>query len=312
MVKSDMFIYQPRLTYRVDGGTFDRPGLALGKNPPGGVVLTYYLKNKPKEKDSVRIEFLESDGKLIKSFAGKSTKKGNDAGSDDDTPTCPADSGMNRFVWDMQYPDAKKVPGAIMWSGTTDGPRVVPGTYQVRLKSGGKSQVQTFEIRKNPLLQTTQEDFKEQFDFLMKIRDRVSAAHEAVNTIRDIRKQTDDLVKRLEKHPSKDSVANSAKRMNDQLKKVEEEILQVKIKAGQDALNYPIKLNDKIATISGVVASADTRPTKQAYTVYDELSGKLDVQLSKYKTIVEKDLPAFNAIVKNLDVPAVIMKPAEK
>ena len=310
-ITSGEFLFKPHHTYRIDGGTFDRPGLALGKNPPGGTVITYYLKHQPKEKDSLKLEFLENDGKIIKTFIGKPTKKGADQGGDEDeTPVCPADSGVNRFVWDMRYPDATKVPGAIMWGGTTQGPLVMPGTYQVRLNAGGKTLTQSFEIRKDPRVHTTPEEFKEQFDFLMKIRDKVSEIHEAVNTIRDIRKQTDDLVKRLEKHLSKDSVANSAKRMNDKLKKIEEEMIQVKIKSGQDALNYPIKLNDKIASISGVVASADARPTAQAHKVYDDLTAKLESQLSAYKQILEADFSAFNATVKTLDVPAVILKPA--
>lgn len=309
-VTSNTFCYKPRHTYRIDGGTFDRPGLALGKNPPGGVVVQYYYKNKLKDKDTLKLEFLDAEGKLIKTFIGKPTKNVNAGGDDDETPTCPADSGMNRFVWDMRMPDASKVPGAIMWGGTTQGPTVVPGSYQVRLRIGAGSWTQSFEIRHDPRVKTTPEEFQEQFDFLIKIRDKVSEAHDAVNAIRDIRKQTDDLVKRLEKNPSKDSVSNSAKRMNDQLKKVEEEILQVKIKAGQDALNYPIKLNDKIASLSGVVGSADKRPTKQSYDVYADLSSKLDVQLAKYRQIVEKDLSGFNETVKKLDVPAVILKPA--
>jgi phenylalanyl-tRNA synthetase alpha subunit len=181
----------------------------------------------------------------------------------------------------------------------------------VRLRAGENSRIQKFEIKKDPRLRTTQEEFKEQFEFLIKVRDKVSTLHTAVNTIRDIRNQTNDLVKRLEKNSMKDTVAAVAKKLNDQLKKVEEEIIQVKIKAGQDALNYPIKLNDKIATLSGVVSSADTKPTKQSYDVFDELSGKLDAQLSKYRKIVETDLPGFNKLVQNLNIPAVILKPVD-
>ncbi len=309
-ITSDIFLYKPRHTYRIDGGSFDRPGLALGKNPPGGVVVTYFLKHQPKEKDSLKLEFVDAGGTVVKTFVGKPTKKGDDqGGDDDDTPTCPADSGMNRFVWDMRYPDATKVPGAIMWGGTTQGPAVVPGTYQVRLRVGEKNLTHAFEIKKDPRVKATDAEFKEQLDFLLKIRDKVSAAHEAVNAIRDIRKQTDDLVKRLEKHPFKDSVSNTAKRMNDRLKKVEEEIVQVRIKSGQDALNFPIKLNDKIASITGVASSADTKPTQQSYDVFTALTSKLDEQLAIYHRVVDKDLAEFNATVKNLDVPAVIMKP---
>ncbi len=313
LAKSDVILYQPRENYRTGGFTFDRPVIALGKNPPNGVVVNYYLKHKPKEKDTLKVEVLEADGKLIKSFLGKKEKRGGGRGGDDedDKPTVPVDSGMNRFVWSKQYEDAVKVPGAIMWSGSVSGPEAIPGKYQVRLKIGDKSWTQPFEIRKDPRIKTTQEEFKEQFDLLIKIRDKVSEAHRAVNTIRDIRKQTDDLVARLEKHPSKDTVSAVSKKVNEELKKVEEEIIQVKIKSGQDALNYPIKLNDKIATLSGVVSSADTRPTKQAYDVFAELNAKLDTHLAKFKQLVEKDLVGFNMLVKSLEIPAVIVKPEE-
>jgi photosystem II stability/assembly factor-like uncharacterized protein len=312
--KSEVILYRPRENYRTGGYTFDRPGIALGKNPPNGVVVYYYQKSKPKESDTLKLEFLEADGTLIRSFLGKKEKKSGGRGSEDgdDQPTVPVDSGMNRFVWNRQYEDAVKVPGAIMWSGSVSGPEAIPGKYQVRLKIGEKSWTQPFEIRKDPRVKTTQEEFKEQFDLLIKIRDKVSEAHRAVNTIRDIRKQTEDLLSRLEKHPSKDTVSAVSRKLNEELKKVEEEIIQVKIKSGQDALNYPIKLNDKIATLSGVVASADARPTKQAYDVFAELSGKLDVQLSKFKLLVEKDLAAFNMLVKTLEIPAVIVKQEEK
>ncbi|MBI1807820.1 MAG: glycosyl hydrolase [Ignavibacteria bacterium] len=316
IAKSDVFLYQPRETYRIDGFSFDRPGLAVGKNPPNGVVVSYYMKKKPNEKDTLKLEFLDEQGTLIKSFLGKREKKSGGEGGDqvqagDEEPKAPADTGMNHFVWDMRYPDAMKVPGAIMWGGSTRGPIAVPGTYQVRLKIGAASWTQPFEIRKDPRLKTTSEEFKEQFDFLIKVRDKVSAAHEAINAIRDIRTQTNDLVKRLEKHPMKDSVANVAKRMNDQLKAIEEEMIQVRIKSGQDALNYPIKLNDKVASLSGVASSADTRPTKQTYDVFDDLSGKLDGQIAKYKKVLEVDLVAFNKTVKSLDIPAVILKSSE-
>ncbi|MBI4549041.1 MAG: glycosyl hydrolase [Ignavibacteriae bacterium] len=317
LMKSDVYLYQPRGTYRTGGFTFERPGLAIGKNPPSGVVVNYYLRSKPKDKDTLKLEFLDEQGNLIKSFLGKREEKKSGEGADrqqagEEEPRAPVDTGMNPFVWDMRYPDAVKVPGAIMWGGSTRGPRAMPGTYQVRLVIGQKSWTQTFEIKKDSRLQTTPEEFKEQFDFLIEIRDKVSEAHEAVNTIRDIRKQTEELVKRLEKHPMKDTVKKILRKLSDTLKTIEEEIIQVKIKSGQDALNYPIKLNDKIASLSGVVSSADTKPTKQAYDVFNELSGKLYEELVKYKKVLETDLAAFNTMVKNLDIPAVIVKPSER
>jgi len=316
IARSDMHLFRPRDAYRMEGGSFDRPGAAIGKNAPNGVLVLYYLKHKPAEKDSVKLEFLDQKGDLIKSFTHREEKKETNQGegpgaAPEEGPNIPADSGMNRFVWDMRYADAVKVPGAILWGGSLEGPVAIPGNYQVRLRHGAKNWTQAFAIKKNPLLSTAADDFKEQFDFLIKIRDKISSAHEAVNTIRDIRRQTEDLVKRLEKHPSKKVVADSAKRINDQLKSVEEELVQVKIKSGQDALNYPIKLNDKLASLSAVVGSADSKPTRQSYDVFAELAAKVDAQLARYNRILESGLTAFNREVKGLDIPAVIVKPPE-
>jgi hypothetical protein len=312
--ESPVYLFTPGRSYRMGGFSFERPGLALGKNPPNGAVIYYKLERQPKASDSLKLEFYDLQGSLVKSFAGESTKNGGETeqSGDDVTPTCPADSGVNRFIWDMRYPDAKNVPGAVFWGGSLDGPQAVPGVYTARLSIGGKKYERSFTIEKDPRLTTTPEDFKEQFNFLIKIRDKVTEAHEAVKMIRDIRRQTTDLVSRLDKHPAKDSVRNAAKRINDKLKSVEEEIMQVKLKSNEDALNYPIKLNDKIATLSGVVGSADAKPTKQSYDVFAELSGKLEKQLEKYRTSLKNDLPEFNKIVKQLDIPAVILKPESK
>ncbi|HLX13289.1 MAG TPA: glycosyl hydrolase, partial [Bacteroidota bacterium] len=316
VVADEVHLFKPRDTYRIEAGSFERPGMAVGSNPPSGALIYYYFKNKPKAKDSVKVDILDSKGTLVKSFAGKSTKddapKDDNESDDNENPTAPADSGMNRFIWNMHYPDAVKVPGAIMWAGTTDGPLAVPGTYQVRLTVAGKSWTEPFELKVDPRITTSQADLQEQFDFLIKIRDKVTEADETVNNIRDIKKQTGDFVKKLDKQPYKKTVADSSKSLNDKLTKIENEIIQTKIKADEDALNFPIKLNDKIAGLIGVVSSADTKPTKQSYDVYTELSAQLDAQIAKYKKVLETDLPAFDETVKKLDIPAVILKPSKE
>lgn len=199
-----------------------------------------------------------------------------------------------------------------MWSGILDGPLSNPGVYHVHLSFRGKQWAQSFDILKDPRLQTSDADFKEQFDFLIKIRDKVSEAHRIVNIIRDIRKQTNELTSRLEKSPAGDSITHAAKRLNDHLKAVEEEIIQVKLKSNEDALNYPIKLDDKIATISNVVGSADARPTKQAYAVFVELSKNMDIEIDKYRKILGSEVPQFNSLVKGLDIPAITIKSTDK
>ena len=319
VAKADVHLFKPRETYRMQGGGgFGGGGgrLSIGRNPANGVVVYYSIKNKPK--GDVKLEFLEADGKLIKSFSSRVERQEGDAppqgggfGFGGGPQRASADSGMNRFVWNMRYSDASTLPGLILWAGTIVGPVAVPGSYQVRLTVDGKSETQPFEITKDPRLGTTQEDLVAQFGLLMKVRDKVSEAHEAVSAIREIRKQAEDLIKRLQGQPNAKAVSDAFKTLNDAMTPVEEEIVQVKIKSNQDALNYPIKLNNKLAALTGIVSSMDARPTKQSYEVYSDLSAKLDAQLAKHKEVMEKAVPEFNSKVKALDLPAVILKPAK-
>jgi photosystem II stability/assembly factor-like uncharacterized protein len=316
VAKSATHLFAPRHTYRMQGfGGFSRPGMTVGQNPPNGVVVYYYLKSKPK--DDVQVEFLHEDGTLVKSFTSRREREegaqgeseAGEFGGGQQASRVQADSGMNRFVWDMRYPDAKTVPGALLWAGTTRGPLVVPGKYQVRLTVDGSSHTSQFEILKDPRVNATPDDFRAQLDLLLNIRDKVSEAHEAVNTMREVRKQGEDLVKRMQGQKQAKVVSDAFKKLNDAMTAVEEELIQVRIRSSQDALNFPIKLNNKLAALTGVVASADARPTKQSYEAYRELAAAVDRLILQYREIVQKGLPAFNQTVKAEDVPAILLKP---
>ena len=313
--RAERHLFRPTPTYRMGGGSFSRPGATIGRNPANGVVVYYYFKNRPM--DEIKLAFLDASGSLMKSFSSKAAAGENQDEEDSPrrgggAPRVSADSGQNRFVWDMRYPDAVTVPGAILWGGTTRGPQAIPGNYSVRLTLGSDTLTQSFEIRMNPRLRVSRADYEEQFNFLIKIRDKVSAAHEAVNMLRDIRKQIDDLSRRVKDQPNEKRIRDAVKSLNGKMTAVEEEIIQTKIKSSQDALNYPIKLNNKIAALTGIVADGDGRPTRQSYEVFESLSAQLEVQLAAYRDILDKDLPAFNQAIKEQEVPAVILKPKEK
>lgn len=316
LAKADAHLFKVEPAYRMSGSSISRPGLTIGKNPPNGVVFYYYLKEKPK--DEIKIEIADERGVVIQTFTSQAKEEEPPAdelseffGGGRRQTRVPAEAGMNRFIWDMCYPDAKTVPGALLWAGSTRGPKAVPGRYLVRLKIGDKTLTQPFDIQKDPRLKASQAELQEQFDLLIKIRDKVSEAHEAVNTIRDLKKQVDDLTNRLKDHPGAKAIGEAAKTLKEKLTAIEEEIIQTKIRSSQDALNYPIKLNNKLAALASAVASADARPTKSSYEVFDELSAKLNEQQVKLKDVLSQDLPEFNRKVKAEDLPAVILKPGQ-
>jgi hypothetical protein len=220
--------------------------------------------------------------------------------------------GMNRFVWDMRYPDAKKVPGAVMWGGTHIGPKVVPGEYKVKMTLNGKSQTQSFYIKKDPRINTTQSDFQDQFDLLMDIRNRTSEINEKVLTIRSIKKQISTLTDLMKDSGFKnDDLTNAGKELVKSLSTIEEELIQVKSKSRQDPLNYPIKLDNKIAALVRVVSSVDAKPTAQSYGVLNDLVAKAQVHYKKLDKVLTDDLFKFNNMVSDAAVPAVMIVPSE-
>jgi photosystem II stability/assembly factor-like uncharacterized protein len=312
--RADVHLFQPRHAYRMRGGSINIPGVPVGKNPANGAVIYYYFKTKPKEE--VKLEILDGSGKLVKSFSSKAEQE-QAAGEDEfaaffgggpSRQRVPADQGMNRFVWDFRYPDAVTVPGAILWAGTTRGPLCVPGRYQVRLIAGGKSYTQAFEVKKDPRLSATQEDLELQFDLSKKILEKLSEVNRGINIIRESRKQFDELTKRIKDHPSSKTVVEAAKALDKKLTEIEEELIQVKIRSSQDALNYPIKLNNKLAALLSLVQGSDSRPTEQSFEVFKDLARRSDEQLSKLRQVMESDVPNFNKLVKEQDIPAVILK----
>jgi hypothetical protein len=282
-------------------------------------VVYYSFKEKPQ--GEVTLEFLDNSGKLIRKYSSKQTPRRTEAAGaeeeEDEAPRrpagaerVPAEAGLNRFVWDLHYPDAATFPGLIMWAGNVRGPAIVPGSYKVRLTLDGKSQTQTFDVRKDPRLTTTPQDYERQLEVALQIHNKLSQTNEAVIEIRDIRKQLDAYTERV-----KDAkVVDAAKALNQKLTAVEEALYQTKNRASEDPLNFPIKLNNKLAALEGTVESSDDPPTTQTTEVYEGLASQVNVQLETLKKLVGTDLAAFNRLVHDQNVPAVIVtepKPGE-
>ncbi len=214
----------------------------------------------------------------------------------------PNKAGMNTFGWNMRYPDAARFDGMIMWAGSVTGPMAPPGTYTVRMTAGNTVQTYPFRIKKDPRSDATDADLQAQFKMLLAIRDRTTDANMAVRTVRNMRWQVADRAPKLTGQPSIEfqSLANE---MMAELGTAEGEVYQTKNQSSQDPLNYPIKLNNQIAALSGTVGSGEYRPTVQAQQAFTMLSGKLEVQLGAIKKSLDGHLPRLNAILKAAGLP---------
>jgi photosystem II stability/assembly factor-like uncharacterized protein len=269
------------------------------------VTVDYYLGRAA---DEVKIEFLDGAGTVLRRFTGTpkdDPNAGLPPGVDPDMAAffgmgrarVGVGKGMNRFTWDMRHEGSVVFPGMIMWAAQPQrGPAAPPGKYAARITANGETKTMAFEIGLDPRLGAdgiTVEDLREQFALSAKIRDKVTEANQAVITIRGLRDQVNE---RMQKIPPrrKAEIQKLADSLLATLATVEAQVYQVKNRSSQDPLNYPIMLNNKIAALSGVVESADHKPTAQSYEVFTELTQALDAQLGAMKKTLDGDLPRLN------------------
>lgn len=281
--------------------------LDAGQNPPDGVIVTYYLREKPAS--DLTLSFLDDRGRPIRSYSSRKPEVATPAGKPAE-PLAPSRDGMNRFVWNMRYPDATRVPDEKTTEEKLTGPLAPPGTYQVRLTVDGHSQTQSFELVKDPRVAASDEDFRAQFDLLLRIRDKLSETHEAVNRLRSIRQQVDEWVRRAEGGRGAAPVAEAASALKEKLAAIEGELVQTRYRGTRDVLNLPAGLNAKLAEHASVVDSADFAPTRQAHDVFSDLSGRIDVQLRSFQEAVDKDVSGFVNLVHELEIPAIVPRSA--
>jgi photosystem II stability/assembly factor-like uncharacterized protein len=276
--------------------------LDAGANPPEGVIVMYSLREKPAS--DITLSFLDAQGQLIKAY---SSKAANNATANK-TPElrAPAEAGMNRFIWPMRYPEARLVPGEKLLADKVVGPLAPPGTYQVRLTVNGTEQTQTFHLVKDPRVAASQTDFEAQFALLLQIRDKLSATHDAVNSLRRVRQQVDEWTQRATGHAGAEAISQAAQTVKDKLAAVEDMLIQVNYKGARDRLNLPVKLNAKLAELPSVVAAADFAPPQQAYEVFNHLTEHIDQQLQDLRTIMDKDVVEFQRLLDAHKIPAIV------
>jgi photosystem II stability/assembly factor-like uncharacterized protein len=278
-----------------------------------GVSIDYFLKAAS---GPVTIDVLDAQGKSIRTFSSNAPTEGRQGpapaeGDEEEgggggrgrggaAARVTARQGMNRFTWDMRYPGATDFPGMILWSGSTRGPAAPPGRYTVKLTANGVTKTQEFQILRNgAVASVTDADLQQQFTLAKQINDKVTLANGTVVRIRELKTQIAERVAKA----SDEKITAAGQSLTDKLTSVEGEIYQYRNRSSQDPLNYPIRLNNKLAALQGVVESGDAKPTDQSYAVFKDLSTQLDTQLARLDAVLKTDLAAFNKelIAKSLE-----------
>jgi photosystem II stability/assembly factor-like uncharacterized protein len=305
IASNNFHLFRPIASYRMDGGGGFRGGASKteGTNHPGGVTFHYYLKSKPADSVEVKLSIMEMSGKLIKEYSTKA--------KEENLKIAELKAGGNTFNWNMRYPDATRFEGMILWAGGTVGPKAVPGKYKAKLQVGKESQEIEFEILKDPRSESSIADLQEQFDFLTGIRDKVSEAHQTILDIRTIKRQLNHFKELWKDDPAMKPLIDKANDIEKEISKIENELYQTKNRSGQDPLNFPIKLSNKLAYVGSVSGGGDFKPTKQAKEVKEEMTQKINSELSKFEQVKSTLLPEFNKQVREKGMDAIMMKEAK-
>uniref|UniRef100_UPI003C6D3BCD WD40/YVTN/BNR-like repeat-containing protein n=1 Tax=Bizionia echini TaxID=649333 RepID=UPI003C6D3BCD len=275
-------LFKPKPTYRMDGG--GRSGSKTsGTNHPSGVI-TYFNVENITEKDSISLTYFDTKGDTVQVFSNTSDKY-----------KLKVENGLNQFTWDMIYKGAEKLDGMILWWASLNGPKAVPGSYKVTLKVNDDSQTQNFEILPDPRSESTIADMQKQFDFITDVNKTMDDAHQSIKKIRDIKSQLLAFEKQYKGDERVLNLLEKSKKLREQFTEIEEALYQTKNRSGQDPLNFPIRLTNKLGHLNALVSMGDFAPTDQDVAVKNQLTQEIEVQLTQFNKLVSDEISAFNS-----------------
>jgi hypothetical protein len=295
-----LHVFAPAPAYRMAGGGRGFGGGAqrnAGMNPPNGIVIPFYVKEAG-DSAKLKVTVMDNAKKEIKTFS--TTSKENKIELRD---------GLNQFVWNMNYPDAEKIPeGTIVWNGNVNGPKAIPGNYFAKFKMGKDSVEVPFSIKADPNYIASPAEYAEQFNFLLTARDKFSEVIKALQNIKELRKQMTEFKEKWTVDSTIKDVTSLMDSTGKKLTAIEEALHQTKAKSGQDVLNYPIRLDDKLSNIYGNAAAGNGALSKQSKEAYAVISGLIDEQLNKLKNILNTDIVQLNQLIRQKALPVIGLK----
>ena len=283
-------LFKPKDSYRMRGNSSTR-SKTQGTNHPNGVITYFHLKDY-NEKDKVSLTYFDTKGDTIKTFSTKNKKENK----------LKVKKGANKFVWNMTYDGAERLKGMILWWASLRGPKALPGNYTVSLNVNGESISKPFTILADPRAESTPEDMRKQFDFITDVNKTIDKAHKSIKKIRNINKQLSAFEAQYKDDSKVKALVDKAKSLKENLSKIEKELYQTKNKSGQDPLNFPIKLTNKLGHLNSLVSMGDFSPTEQDIAVKNELTQKINTQLTAFDNLMSQEINAFNAEFNTLQL----------
>jgi photosystem II stability/assembly factor-like uncharacterized protein len=313
--KNFSFLGPFQVTYRQQEIATDEKAkkyLDAGQNPPDGAIIHYYLHEQPQAE--ITLTFLTATGEVIRTFSSEKKhrpdadreKKKEKEKEEQKEPRVPGAAGANRFVWDLRYPPPAEIESESESAELVKGPRVPPGSYQVRLTMGERVYTQSFEVRKDPRTSVSQEDLHQQFQLLQAICAMIAAGNRTIHTLRSIRRQADEWVQRTRGLDIHKELVTLSTPLKEKLLAIEKELILPELKDQMDTVSEPIRLLARFAALAGTVASADAVPTRQARLLFEDLSARMAMLSRQLHECSESEVATFNLRVREASLPAII------
>ena len=317
LMQSEMHLFTPAPAIRYHGGGEDEKRSSYtGKNPTTGAAIDFFFKTEPKGETT--LEILDAAGQVVRKFSSTRTNALDeplDPDSKKPEKEIEVKAGLNRFLWNMQYEEAHRVPGYYLfeYQAGAHGPMALPGKYQVRLTSGGKTETAPLDLRLDPRVKVSAEDLQKQFDLRIQIREQLSRIADSVNQLEDVRAQVDGLARRLPQAPEHEAIRKAATDLDKKLLAVRDELLDKRIVANEDSLAYPARIDLRLAGLAmGVSLDTDSAPTEPSYKQFDQMKKLVDQQLTGWIELQRSDLAAFQKLTAEHAIPTVMLTPADR
>jgi len=301
--KAALWLYDPAPAWRVHAPPVPKEAPTSGQNPPPGAVIYFDVKEKPK---SASLEILDAAGKLVRRYSSTEPEPLEEPlDPDDEKPKNQLEikPGMNRFVWDLRYESAPHVKDYYLfeYEGGSKGPIALPGKYQVKLTVDDKALTAPLELKLDPRVKASQADLEKQFATLIEIRGELTRVYTAANQIVDLRAQLQDLRKRVK--------LAEVQALDEKLGALQDHLLNLKIKANEDSLNYGLGVDGSLASLALIVDSeSDSTPTEAALKQFEKVNAEVEEYMKRWSDIQQSDLPALQHAVEQQGVKPLMVR----
>jgi len=291
-------LFKPKDTYRM-GGYSNNESLTSGTNHPSGVITYFYVKT-PEEKE-IKLSYLNSKNDTIKSISTKNKKD-----------NFKVKEGSNMFVWNTRGKPSEKFDGMILWWASMNAPKAVPGDYKVVLSVGEESYSQNVSIIPDENSETDIAGMQLQFDFITDINSTIDKAHKSIKKIRKIKTQLEAFQEQYKDDERVETLIEKAKKLSEDFLEIEKALYQTQNRSGQDPLNFPIKLTNKLGHLNSLVGMDDFPPTEQDIEVKNELTAQINSELEKFDALISDEIKEFNKEFNTLNLHYLFIEDDEK